>query len=244
MRAGPVLGESWAVPVPPALAAALCLGLATPALAGPAYDASGIAAPCLAASPDVEGFRAAFEMAGWAEAQGAGRTRALRALGEVQSMVQMLPRLDTPEDYRHFIEKAHQRAEMGDDWLLVMVHEGLSAGLTFYEASAGDSLVNCYMTGTDLPAVAEAMAQPKARQPDHARPLHGSFGGFSENPDLPGYRALHYDWIVIAPPFTPEPPLLGAQSIIVSYSFDAAAPPEPPVTQPNPRNSRNVRKHP
>jgi hypothetical protein len=221
---------------------------ASSALAETAYEDAGLAAPCLAAQTEVAGFRAAFEAAGWTEALGAARTPALWTLGELRYVVTRLPSLKTQDDYESFIEGAHKVADRDRDWDLVMTRDGISVGIFLYGLNSEAQGVGCYLSGPDVPGVAAAMLQPTARAPDPDRAMSGAIGSYFESPDLPGYDKLRYDWIVIAPPFTPDPPLLGAQAIIVTYDFSKANPPEPPQADPiEPSGSgsagRNVRKH-
>jgi hypothetical protein len=213
--------RGWIVGAAMALAAA-------PAQADTAFATATEAAPCLTASPDIAAFRAAFEAAGWEEVQDATRTLALHALGEIRYMVLRLPKIGEPEGYARFIELSHADAERDRDWDLVMIRNGLTMGMAVLEVKSGVYLVSCYLTGSDIPGVAQAMTRPDARLPDPGKPMFAALGFYSEKPELPGYDKLAYDWLLIDPPFDADPAPLARHSILVGYNFESDAPPMPP----------------
>lgn len=242
LSGGPVPVKSGRAGWVPGCAAALGLALAAaPALAQAPGGAAEIAAPCLTARPELDAFRAAFVAAGWTETAGTARTPALWALSESRYATTLFPALRDSDDYAEFIERAHMAAERDPGWMLVMIRDGIAAGLVVFDANPGTMMVNCHLSAAELPGMAEMLAGPGARGGDPDDRFFASYRYYVEEPDLPGYVGLRYDWFKIAPPFTPDPPLLGAQSLIVGYVFDKANPPSPVAAPGKSGRDRNVR---
>lgn len=195
--------------------AAAALAAAGHAVAAAAPDP--VYAPCLFPQPDLAGYQAAFEVAGWTVPEGEARDAALRGPSEhLFSAMFMHDPAETLEELAARQAEAHEWGREEFAGALVVAKDDMAAAVDIL-ANGEQSRLRCIVTAPKLGAVRRILGNA---QPEDWVPF--TIGVEFPMP-LPGTSDLQIEAIRATRLVTPPEPLPGTEAIVVGATLEKAA---------------------
>lgn len=195
-----------------AVAALVAAGLAAPAAAQePVY------APCLAPQPDLAGYRAAFEAAGWTAPEGAARDEALRGPSEhLFAATYMHDPAPTLDEILAYQARTHEWGRERLTESLVLAKGDMAAAVDIFPAGEGDRRVRCILTAPKIGEVGRILgnAEPSDWLPFIIRVIFPHPWPGTSDLQIEATRAIR----LVAPP----KPLPGTDALVVGVTLPEA----------------------